>query len=152
MKKYFKYILIGIICLVVIGCGIVIAIVLKPKHSLDNESLDSKKEQYECVSTLTNDENLVEKSFLEVSVSNNRVISEESYDYIEVKDDSIYQEMKNSDDYKDANFNDSDKSVKISKSLKDMTKTTDGKDLELNYEEYKEQLSKVGFTCTLKNS
>lgn len=150
MKKYFKYILIGIICLVVIGCGIVIAIVLKPKHSLDNESLDSKKEQYECVSTLTNDENLVEKSFLEVVVSNNRVISEESYDYIVVKDDSIYQEMKNSDDYKDANFN--DKSVKISKSSKDMTKTTDGKDLELNYEEYKEQLSKVGFTCTLKSS
>ena len=152
MKKYFKYILIGIICLVVIGCGIVIALVLKPKHSLDNESLASKKEQYECVSTLTNDENLVEKSFLEVSVSNNRVISEESYDYIEVKDDSIYQEMKNSDDYKDANFNDSDKSVKISKSSKDMTKTTDGKDLELNYEEYREQLSKVGFTCTLKSS
>ena len=152
MKKYFKYILIGIICLVVIGCGIVIAIVLKPKHSLDNESLDSKKEQYECVSTLTNDENLVEKSFLEVVVSNNRVISEESYDYIVVKDDSIYQEMKNSDDYKDANFNDNDKSVKISKSSKDMTKTTDGKDLELNYEEYREQLSKVGFTCTLKNS
>lgn len=152
MKKYFKYILIGIICLVVIGCGIVIAIVLKPKHSLDNESLDSKKEQYECVSTLTNDENLVEKSFLEVVVSNNRVISEESYDYIVVKDDSIYQEMKNSDDYKDANFNDNDKSVKISKSSKDMTKTTDGNDLELNYEEYKEQLSKVGFTCTLKNS
>lgn len=152
MKKYFKYILIAIICLVVIGCGIVIAIVLKPKHSLDNESLDSKKEQYECVSTLTNDENLVEKSFLEVSVSNNRVISEESYDYIVVKDDSIYQEMKNSDDYKDANFNDNDKSVKISKSSKDMTKTTDGKDLELNYEEYKEQLSKVGFTCTLKSS
>ena len=104
------------------------------------------------MSTLTNDENLVEKSFLEVSVSNNRVINEESYDYIEVKDDSIYQEMKNSDDYKDANFNDSDKSVKISKSSKDMTKTTDGKDLELNYEEYKEQLSKVGFTCTLKSS
>lgn len=152
MKKYFKYILIAIICLVVIGCGIVIAIVLKPKHSLDNESLDSKKEQYECVSTLTNDENLVEKSFLEVVVSNNRVISEESYDYIVVKDDSIYQEMKNSDDYKDANFNDNDKSVKISKSSKDMTKTTDGKDLELNYEEYKEQLSKVGFTCTLKSS
>lgn len=152
MKKYFKYILIGIICLVVIGCGIVIAIVLKPKHSLDNESLDSKKEQYECVSTLTNDENLVEKSFLEVVVSNNRVISEESYDYIVVKDDSIYQEMKNSDDYKDANFNDNDKSVKISKSSKDMTKTTDGKDLELNYEEYTEQLSKVGFTCTLKSS
>lgn len=152
MKKYFKYILIGIICLVVIGCGIVIAIVLKPKHSLDNESLDSKKEQYECVSTLTNDENLVEKSFLEVVVSNNSVISEESYDYIVVKDDSIYQEMKNSDDYKDANFNDNDKSVKISKSSKDMTKTTDGKDLELNYEEYKEQLSKVGFTCTLKSS
>lgn len=152
MKKYFKYILIAIICLIVIGCGIVIALVLKPKHSLDNESLDSKKEQYECVSTLTNDENLVEKSFLEVSVSNNRVISEESYDYIEVKDDSIYQEMKNSDDYKDANFNDNDKSVKISKSSKDMTKTTDGNDLELNYEEYKEQLSKVGFTCTLKNS
>ena len=150
MKKYFKYILIGIICLVVIGCGI--AIVLKPKHSLDNESLYSKKEQYECVSTLTNDENLVEKSFLEVVVSNNRVINEESYDYIEVKDDSIYQEMKNSDDYKDANFNDSDKSVKISKSSKDMTKTTEGKDLELNYEEYKEQLSKVGFTCTLKSS
>ena len=152
MKKYFKYILIAIICLIVIGCGIVIALVLKPKHSLDNESLDSKKEQYECVSTLTNDENLVEKSFLEVSVSNNRVISEESYDYIEVKDDSIYQEMKNSDDYKDANFNYSDKSVKISKSSKDMTKTTDGKDLELNYEEYREQLSKVGFTCTLKSS
>ena len=152
MKKYFKYILIGIICLVVIGCGIVIAIVLKPKHSLDNESLDSKKEQYECVSTLTNDENLVEKSFLEVSVSNNRVINEDSYDYIEVKDDSIYQEMKNSDDYKDANFNDNDKSVKISKSSKDMTKTTDGENLELNYEEYREQLSKVGFTCTLKNS
>lgn len=152
MKKYFKYILIGIICLVVIGCGIVIAIVLKPKHSLDNESLASKKEQYECVSTLTNDENLVEKSFLEVVVSNNRVINEESYDYIEVKDDSIYQEMKNSDDYKDANFNDSDKSVKISKPSKDMTKTTDGKDLELNYEEYREQLSKVGFTCTLKSS
>lgn len=152
MKKYFKYILIAIICLIVIGCGIVIALVLKPKHSLDNESLDSKKEQYECVSILTNDENLVEKSFLEVSVSNNRVISEESYDYIVVKDDSIYQEMKNSDDYKDANFNDSDKSVKISKSSKDMTKTTDGKDLELNYEEYKEQLSKVGFTCTLKSS
>ena len=152
MKKYFKYILIAIICLIVIGCGIVIALVLKPKHSLDNESLDSKKEQYECVSTLTNDENLVEKSFLEVSVSNNRVISEESYDYIVVKDDSIYQEMKNSDDYKDANFNDSDKSVKISKSSEDMTKTTDGKDLELNYEEYREQLSKVGFTCTLKSS
>ena len=152
MKKDFKYILIAIICLIVIGCGIVIALVLKPKHSLDNESLDSKKEQYECVSTLTNDENLVEKSFLEVSVSNNRVINEESYDYIEVKDDSIYQEMKNSDDYNDANFNDSDKSVKISKSSKDMTKTTDGKDLELNYEEYREQLSKVGFTCTLKSS
>ena len=33
-----------------------------------------------------------------------------------------------------------------------MTKTTDGKDLELNYEEYMEQLSKVGFTCTLKCS
>lgn len=152
MKKYFKYILIAIICLIVIGCGIVISLVLKPKHLLDNESLDSKKEQYECISTLTNDENLVEKSFLEVSVSNNRVINEESYDYIEVKDDSIYQEMKNSDDYKDANFNDSDKSVKISKSSKDMTKTTDGKDLELNYEEYREQLSKVGFTCTLKSS
>ena len=60
--------------------------------------------------------------------------------------------MKNSDDYKGANFNDSDKSVKISKSSKDMTKTTDGKDLELNYEEYMEQLSKVGFTCTLKSS
>lgn len=73
MKKYFKYILIAIICLIVIGCGIVIALVLKPKHSLDNESLDSKKEQYECISTLTNDENLVEKSFLEVSVSKNRV-------------------------------------------------------------------------------
>ena len=152
MKKYFKYILIGIICLIVIGCGIVIAIVLKPKHSLDNESLDSKKEQYECVSTLTNDENLVEESFLEVVVRNNRVINEESYDYIEVKDDSIYQEMKNSDDYKDANFNDSDKSVKISKFSKDMTKTTEGKDLELNYEEYREPLSKVGFTCTLKSS
>ena len=84
MKKYFKYILIGIICLVVIGCGIVIALVLKPKHSLDNESLDSKKEQYECISTLTNDENLVEKSFVEVVVSNYRVSSEESYDYIVV--------------------------------------------------------------------
>lgn len=66
------------------------------------------------------------------------------------KDEITYNSFKNDEEYsKNKNFDDVNKIITFENGeIKDMTKDSTGKDLQLNYSMYQNDLSKIGYICT----
>ena len=142
MKKYLKYI-IGGICLIVLSLGIGLVIVLKPKK--DTESDNSV--YYTCTKEQNTTEYNVASTVLNIETVNGRVMVEKSYTELKFSDKNAYDSAKNVNYASQYNYDDSKMIINIDIQTKDMTKTSNGDDLELKYEDYKAELTKNGFSC-----
>ena len=72
---------------------------------------------------------------------------EKSYTELKFNDKNAYDSLKNVNYASQYNYDDSKMIINIDIQTKDMTKTSNGDDLELKYEEYKAELTKNGFSC-----
>ena len=142
MKKYLKYI-IGGICLIalILGIGLVIVLNLKKKQDSNNSVY------YTCTKEQNTTEYNVASTVLNIETVNGRVMAEDSYTELKFNDKNAYDSAKNVNYASQYNYDDSKMIINIDIQTKDMTKTSNGDDLELNYEEYKAELVKEGFSC-----
>ncbi len=142
MKKYLKYI-IGGICLIalILGIGLVIVLNLKKKQDSNNSVY------YTCTKEQNNTEYNVASTVLNIEIVNGRVMVEKSYTELKFNDKNAYDSLKNVNYASQYNYDDSKMIIDIDIQTKDMTKTSNGEDLELKYEDYKAELVKEGFSC-----
>lgn len=142
MKKYLKYI-IGGICLIVLilGIGLVIVLNLKKKQDSNNSVY------YTCTKEQNTTEYNVVSTVLNIETVNGRVMLEKSYTELKFNDKNMYDSLKNVNYASQYNYDDSKMIINIDIQTKDMTKTSNGDDLELKYEDYKAELTKNGFSC-----
>ena len=142
MKKYLKYI-IGGICLIVLilGVGLVIVLNLKKKQDSNNSVY------YTCTKEQNTTEYNVASTVLNIETVNGRVMVEKSYTELKFSDKNAYDSAKNVNYASQYNNDDSKMIINIDIQTKDMTKTSNGDDLELKYEDYKAELTKNGFSC-----
>ena len=73
-----------------------------------------------------------------------KVIEIEKINY---NDKNVYDSLKNVNYASQYNYDDSKMIINIDIQTNDMTKTSNGDDLELKYEDYKAELTKNGFSC-----
>ena len=142
MKKNLKYIIVGI-CLIILALGIGLVVVLKPKK--DTESDNSV--YYICTKEQNTTEYNVASTVLNIETVNGRVMVEKSYTELKFNDKNAYDSLKNVNYASQYNYDDSKMIINIDIQTKDMTKTSNGEDLELKYEDYKAELTKNGFSC-----
>lgn len=142
MKKYLKYI-IGGICLIalILGIGLVIVLNLKKKQDSNNSVY------YTCTKEQNNTEYNVASTVLNIEIVNGRVMVEKSYTELKFNDKNAYDSLKNVNYASQYNYDDSKMIINIDIQTKDMTKTSNGEDLELKYEDYNAELTKNGFSC-----
>ena len=84
---------------------------------------------------------------LNIETVNGRVMIEKSYTELKFSDKNAYDSLKNVNYASQYNYDDSKMIINIDIQTKDMTKTSNGDDLELKYEDYKAELVKEGFSC-----
>lgn len=142
MKKYLKYI-IGGICLIalILGIGLVVVLNLKKKQDSNNSVY------YTCTKEQNTTEYNVASTVLNIETVNGRVMIEKSYTELKFSDKNAYDSLKNVNYASQYNYDDSKMIINIDIQTKDMTKTSNGDDLELKYEDYKAELVKKGFSC-----
>ncbi len=142
MKKYLKYI-IGGICLIalILGIGLVIVLNLKKKQDSNNSVY------YTCTKEQNTTEYNVASTVLNIETVNGRVMIEKSYTELKFSDKNAYDSLKKVNYASQYNYDDSKMIINIDIQTKDMTKTSNGEDLELKYEDYKAELVKEGFSC-----
>ena len=128
MKKYLKYI-IGGICLIalILGIGLVIVLNLKKKQDSNNSVY------YTCTKEQNNTEYNVASTVLNIEIVNGRVMVEKSYTELKFNDKNAYDSLKNVNYASPYNYDDSKMIINIDIQTKDMTKTSNGEDLELKY-------------------
>lgn len=164
MKKNKVYLIVSI-CLILLSVILIVtAILIKTTTNSENNqngtnNNDTDKEPninlttYICKKQLDQEKSNYEIYQVEtLTVQNSRVLSSTSNIIIYCKDEKTYNDFKDDKDYsKDKNFNDQEKSITFSSnSNKDLTKDIDGKELNLNYTTYQEELNQVGYICTEK--
>lgn len=142
MKKYLKYI-IGGICLIILALGIGLVVVLKPKKETESDN----SVYYTCTKEQNTTEYNVASTVLNIETVNGRVMVEKSYTELKFNDKNAYDSLKNVNYASQYNYDDSKMIFNIDIQTKDMTKTSNGADLELKYEDYKAELVKEGFSC-----
>lgn len=142
MKKNLKYI-IGVICLIILASGIGLVVVLKPKKDMESDN----SVYYTCTKEQNTTEYNVASTVLNIKTVNGRVMAEDSYTELKFNDKNAYDSAKNVNYAFQYNYDDSKMIINIDIQTKDMTKTSNDDDLELNYEEYKDELVKEGFSC-----
>ena len=142
MKKYLKYIIVGI-CLIVLilGIGLVIVLNLRKKQDSNNSVY------YTCTKEQNTAEYNVASTVLNIETVNGRVMVEKSYTELKFNDKNAYDSAKNVNYASQYNYDDSKMIINIDIQTKDMIKTSNGDDLELKYEDYKAELTKNGFSC-----
>ena len=142
MKKYLKYI-IGGICLIalILGIGLVIVLNLKKKQDSNNSVYHT------CTKEQNNTEYNVASTVINIEIDNGREMVEKSYTELKFNDKNAYDSLKNVNYASQYNYDDSKMIINIDIQTKDMTKTSNGEDLELKYEDYKAELVKEGFSC-----
>lgn len=142
MKKYLKYIIVGI-CLIILALGIGLVIALKPKKDMESDN----SVYYTCTKEQNTTEYNVASTVLNIETVNGRVMAEDSYTELKFNDKNAYDSSKNVNYASQYNYDDSKMIINIDIQTKDMTKTSNGDDLELKYEDYKAELVKEGFSC-----
>lgn len=144
MKKNLKYILLGVGVIVIVALGIILTIVLKPKNF---EKTEENVVNYVCTMKEEGTEYNTVNIVLNIKTVNGRVIEEESYTKLEFSNQDMYNSTKNGNYSFQYSYDDKNMIVNMDIKTEDMTKTSNGDDLELNYEEYKAELVKAGFSC-----
>ena len=142
MKKNLKYIIVGI-CLIILALGIGLVVVLKPKKEMESDN----SVYYTCTKEQNTTEYNVASTVLNIKTINGRVMLEKSYTELKFNDKNMYDSLKNVNYASQYNYDDSKMIINIDIQTKDMTKTSNGEDLELKYEDYNAELTKNGFSC-----
>lgn len=142
MKKNLKYIIVGI-CLIILALGIGLVVVLKPKKETESDN----SVYYTCTKEQNTTEYNVASTVLNIKTINGRVMVEDSYKELKFSDKNAYDSLKNVNYASQYNYDDSKMIINIDIQTKDMTKTSNGEDLELKYEDYNAELTKNGFSC-----
>lgn len=142
MKKYLKYIIVGI-CLIILALGIGLVVVLNLKKKQDSNN----SVYYTCTKEQNITEYNVASTVLNIKTVNGRVMAEDSYTELKFNDKNAYDSAKNVNYASQYNYDDSKMIINIDIQTKDMIKTSNGEDLELKYEDYKAELTKNGFSC-----